>query len=360
MNKLWGILFFFVLMLGCASMKPERVVNNNIFFSSADPKIEIEVDNSMVYKGKWESEYSTSSRMGDAADTISVESYNFLEIDGEAIGKAAYIKFNKLQTDTMFWIIKCTFAKGGHYVKIGGNKFCQVIRPMYSDEFFNKKWVEERSRKGYTIPKYYMVNTLTLERFRNNVKFWIIYGEGIPLSTFEEFRQYYDPYEARQLTDRQKAFLDSFDKRFKQALRIKESTRIIKKSSSSDGVIARDDRFIKFENGVVKDPQTDLEWVAGPDRDTNWYDAKKWIDNLKLAGGGWRMPTIKELGSLYQQGVGSKNMTPFLKTTGRWAWSGETKGSSSAWYFTFRNGYHYWNSHTASFYGRGFAVRSRK
>jgi len=88
----------------------------------------------------------------------------------------------------------------------------------------------------------------------------------------------------------------------------------------------------------VKDTRTGLEWVAGPDRDTNWNEARSWVQSLDLDGGGWRMPTMDELEGLYKKGAGSRNMTPLLETTGWWVWSGETKGSSVAWPFGFRHG----------------------
>ncbi len=60
-------------------------------------------------------------------------------------------------------------------------------------------------------------------------------------------------------------------------------------------------------------------------------------------------------------GRGTRSMTPLLKTTGWYVWSGEAKDSSAAWYYNFIYGGRY-----SSFYndGRGksraFAVRSRK
>ena len=80
------------------------------------------------------------------------------------------------------------------------------------------------------------------------------------------------------------------------------------------------------DGGIVKDPNTGLEWMAGPDRDTNWYEAKSWVQSL---GSGWRMPTLDELAGLYKKGAGPRNMTPLLKTTGWWVWSGETIWTSS-------------------------------
>ena len=125
-------------------------------------------------------------------------------------------------------------------------------------------------------------------------------------------------------------------------------------------IIDRDRHFIKYDTGVVYDKKTGLEWVAGPNRDTNWNKAKRWVENLNVAGGGWRMPTRTELKTLYQRGAGSRNMTPLLKTTGRYVWSGETKGPSLAWRFYFGNGKEDWGYRGYSTSRRGFAVRSRR
>ncbi len=126
--------------------------------------------------------------------------------------------------------------------------------------------------------------------------------------------------------------------------------------------IARDDRFIAYSNGVVKDTKTGLEWVAGPDRGTTWLEAKSWVQNLTVDGGGWRFPTINELKTLYQQGVGTRNMTPFLKITGWSVWS-EQSDSRVAYAFAFGLGFvrrDYLDSKLGSTNCRCFAVRSRK
>jgi hypothetical protein len=114
------------------------------------------------------------------------------------------------------------------------------------------------------------------------------------------------------------------------------------------------------DNGVVKDTETGFEWYAGPDRDTSWNEAKKWVESLNVAGGGWRMPTKKELEALYKMGAGKRNMTPLLKTTGWQVWSGEKKDSSSSWGFGFGSGFEFWDTCSFSSDRRGFAVRSRK
>jgi hypothetical protein len=124
--------------------------------------------------------------------------------------------------------------------------------------------------------------------------------------------------------------------------------------------VGRDGNFIAYSNGIVRDTGTGLEWISGPDRNMNWNKAKSWVESLNIAGGGWRMPTIEEIETLYKKGTGTRNITQLLKTTGWWVWSGETKGSSSAWHFYFNGGDKAWSPRTTSGNLRAFAVRSQK
>ena len=105
--------------------------------------------------------------------------------------------------------------------------------------------------------------------------------------------------------------------------------------------------------------QQGLEWVAGPDNDMKWNEARSWVQNLALHGKGWRMPTMDELKTLYKKGAGSRNMTPLLKTTGWFVWSGEADGLSFAWSFDFDSGYRRSKNRSLSISFRSFAVRSR-
>ncbi len=120
---------------------------------------------------------------------------------------------------------------------------------------------------------------------------------------------------------------------------------------------ALDGRFVANDNGVVTDTKAGLEWFVGPDRDTTWYEAKSWAESLSVDDGGWRLPTREELKSLYKQGAGTRNMSPLLKTTGEFVWSGELIGSSYAWGFCFGIGREYWPLCSFSDTARGFAVR---
>jgi formylglycine-generating enzyme required for sulfatase activity len=141
--------------------------------------------------------------------------------------------------------------------------------------------------------------------------------------------------------------IDSADKKVSSDLSAKE--------------IDSDGRFIAYSNGVIYDKNTSLEWYAGSDKSTNWNEAKTWIENLNVPGGGWRMPTRREIKTLYKRGAGTRNMTPLLKTSGWWVWSGEIQDSSSAWAFAFIGaGREILSTRNSSNDRRGFAVRSRK
>ena len=121
-------------------------------------------------------------------------------------------------------------------------------------------------------------------------------------------------------------------------------------------------RYVINAEGVVSDTETGLEWHAGPDRGINWYQAKSWVEQLSVAGGGWRMPTRKELRTLYQKDFGdpNRNVTPLLLMTGWYSWSGESHDSSSGWLFHFGYVNEGWRSKDYVHVDfRIFAVRSK-
>lgn len=129
--------------------------------------------------------------------------------------------------------------------------------------------------------------------------------------------------------------------------------------ASRSAEIGRDGVYVAYSNGIVRDTNTGLEWKAGPDKDTTWNEASSWVQSLNVDGGGWRMPTVDELEGLYKKGKGSRNVTPFLKTTGWWVWSGEKKGLMFAKFFDFTYGIGSWYTCYFSNPIRAFAVRSR-
>ena len=126
--------------------------------------------------------------------------------------------------------------------------------------------------------------------------------------------------------------------------------------------IGRDGVYVVYDNGIVRDTSTGLEWVVGPDKDTTWEEAKSWVEGINT-GKGWRMPKIGEVEGLYKEGSGERNMMPLLKTNGWWVWSEDFKESSfnnMAWNFSFYFGNGRWNCPREASDRRAFAVRSLK
>ncbi|MFZ5448227.1 MAG: DUF1566 domain-containing protein [Thermodesulfobacteriota bacterium] len=119
-------------------------------------------------------------------------------------------------------------------------------------------------------------------------------------------------------------------------------------------------RYSKADNGVITDRITGLEWYVGPNHDNNWHEAKAWTENLTVAGGGWRMPTVAELKALYQKGASPQNMDPLFQNPGVWVWSGELNNAVSAWGFAFYNGQEGWHGIDYAYGRQAMAVRSRR
>ncbi len=136
----------------------------------------------------------------------------------------------------------------------------------------------------------------------------------------------------------------------------------LKKEEAATDQVEKDgqqDRYEELANNIVKDHQTGLEWIAGPDKDTDWNEAKKWVESLEVDGGGWRMPTLDELEGLYDEGRGVRNMTPLLQTSGWVVWSG-ARDSSNAWCVAFDSGFGRYPSPEAKVnLTRAFAVRGK-
>ena len=88
----------------------------------------------------------------------------------------------------------------------------------------------------------------------------------------------------------------------------------------------------------------------------SWNEAIEWAECLEIDGSAWRLPTSKELETLYQEGKGKRNMTPLLETVSWWVWSAEKDAGLSSTLFDFSRGTRDWQSRTP----RAYAVRDRK
>lgn len=151
----------------------------------------------------------------------------------------------------------------------------------------------------------------------------------------------------------------SFASNMQQARTQSQQRRLATTTKEERDINTPDERFLLADNKkIVVDTENDLEWVAGPDTDMTYEEAKSWVENLYIAGRGWRMPTLDELKGLYQKGVGTRNMTSLLKTTGWYVWGEETSHVGLyAWSFDFKNNCENRSSTNDSYQVRVFAVR---
>ena len=112
------------------------------------------------------------------------------------------------------------------------------------------------------------------------------------------------------------------------------------------------ERFIDNSDGTVTDTLTNLMWASADNMgDITWHNAKIYCENPPIAGykySNWRMPTIKELrtlyikdGTTYETDCGlNVRIHPAITLTCAWVWSSESK-AISAYAFSFRKGYQY-------------------
>jgi len=116
--------------------------------------------------------------------------------------------------------------------------------------------------------------------------------------------------------------------------------------------VQADERFIDNGDGTVTDTLTSLMWASSDNMgDITWHNAKIYCENPPIAGykySDWRMPTIKELKTLYNKDR-TKHETdcglnvrihPAITLSCAWVWSSESRAISS-YAFSFRKGYQY-------------------
>ena len=131
------------------------------------------------------------------------------------------------------------------------------------------------------------------------------------------------------------------------------------------------ERLIDNGDGTVTDTLTNLMWAASDNMgDITWHDAKVYCENPPLAGykySDWRMPTIKELKTLYNKdrtkyetdcGL-TVRIHPAITLSCAWVWSSESRAISS-YAFSFRKGYQYMTLQLNRKNFRALPVRSLK
>ncbi|MBY6239942.1 DUF1566 domain-containing protein [Methylosinus sp. Sm6] len=114
------------------------------------------------------------------------------------------------------------------------------------------------------------------------------------------------------------------------------------------------DRFVTQSCGYISDMETDLDWIIGPNVNMAWNEARDWVgaQAKSKCGGNWRLPTVDQLESLYDQrqtaGQGYQlngksfpaHIDPAFSAIGggSWVWTKEEKDDNLAVSFNFNRG----------------------
>lgn len=152
-----------------------------------------------------------------------------------------------------------------------------------------------------------------------------------------------------------------------QPEREEQSREVIRVEKKNGGVIllkiprivGRDGRYAAYDNGIVCDCYSGMEWFPSPDEDTNWIEAHRWARNLKTGGGGWRLATIEQLKSLYCRNKNGDRITPLLAMQATDIWSSDVYDEASAWGFNFIPGNAFRTYRTYKNRFRALAIRQK-
>ncbi|HJP19013.1 MAG: hypothetical protein CMD96_02140 [Gammaproteobacteria bacterium] len=138
----------------------------------------------------------------------------------------------------------------------------------------------------------------------------------------------------------------------KELKREKNETQNIKKQIKLKGIRSKDGRFVDNENGTITDTKTNLMWAKTDSYSDlgnclGWDESRKYVIRLSTGGyNDWRMPTVKELKSIFEKSKSNKDETGnafhidpiFAPGSGYWQWTSEEVGSCCARFMLFSNG----------------------
>jgi hypothetical protein len=112
-------------------------------------------------------------------------------------------------------------------------------------------------------------------------------------------------------------------------------------------------RYTIADNGIVYDTQTELTWQATDDRTArDFAGALAYCDALPLAGGGWRLPSVKELLSLLDMSRSNPAIDPrafpSVSNASFWSGSDQVGVTGEKWFVYFPYGNLSWTAVNAT------------
>jgi hypothetical protein len=124
------------------------------------------------------------------------------------------------------------------------------------------------------------------------------------------------------------------------------SLLVVAACTSGPGDTPGDRRFVAVGAAVARDARTGLEWTRHDDgAGLDWHKAEAYCRSLSVDdGGGWRLPDIAELRSLYDTttsspcGVATCAIDPIFTLTSAYVWSATAEGPKARTYLDFQFG----------------------
>jgi hypothetical protein len=115
----------------------------------------------------------------------------------------------------------------------------------------------------------------------------------------------------------------------------------IRSLPSGETLKLRDDFVVIFSpfnvtpDGVIQDLRTGLEWAPVALMTINYDGAVAYAKSLRLAGGGWRLPTVDELKDLHESGQRGCGLDSAFENPRPKAWSFDPGNPSKRWLVRF-------------------------
>jgi hypothetical protein len=218
------VLYFFIAVcfaftFGCAGMTPERGVRqDNTFYSSAFPKLEVNIHPDFEYIGKAEEKEHKKDVQQRGTHASDRESYLFGYIEDAKIKKGVVVRIQTLVATRAYWLpdifgrVKNKLDSGT--VKIQGRTYQYMV--VASSRMGRKYERDFITNKGYIIPNAFLVKVLgKINGSKDEILIHIDYFEDIS-----------DKYSRRDwidkdtLTTEQQSFLEAFNVRSEENIQI--------------------------------------------------------------------------------------------------------------------------------------------
>lgn len=207
MSQMRTVLAFFFLLLayGCAGTNTNRTVDsNNIFDSSSEPKLSIEVSQNLQYLGEVEQKGKHKEKIGSRSLQIKKFSYLFGRVEsGKRLERGILVRIEHVQKgswrpeifiDEGYMLVEDDVMFGSkiyqHMVTVTSSMFTPAEMELIENEgklperdstspFFSKT-EKVRLKQGYVVPDCYMVEAFGRRAGRmNDIKIMIYYFEDV-------------------------------------------------------------------------------------------------------------------------------------------------------------------------------------